>query len=164
MKKTFTFLLIAFVLFSISSCSNDTKEDDTNAIIPEGLVVTANGKTKTYKTEVSETIFEEGTPKEYADLIIKGTLDGNTDERIFIALYRWRTGSNAIYQILYVNDQNESHYYSNITGEGETNYKFKTNTIVNSSDKKLEGRFSGTLSTNGKGTSTDLKGTFKVQY
>lgn len=160
MKRTFTILLTAFLFFSLNSCSNDEKED---AIIPEGLIVTANGKTKTYKTEVTEHVFEKGTSNEYADLIIAGKLE-NSDERIFIALHRGKTGNNAIYQVLYINDKNEEHIYFNVTGEGETNYNFKSNTTVNNNEKKLEGRFSGTLSTNGKGTSTDLKGTFKIQY
>lgn len=64
----------------------------------------------------------------------------------------------------YSNHENEEHIYFNVTGEGEINYNFKTNTIVNNNEKKIEGRFSGTLSTNGKETSTDLKGTFKIQY
>lgn len=160
MKIKIAILLTTFLIFSISSCSNDEDKNDT---IPEGLIVTANGKTKTYKTEVKETIYEEGTANEYADLTIKGTIE-NSDERIFIAFFRGKTGPNAIYQVLYMNDKNEDHNYFNPMGKPEKDYNFESNTIVNSAEKKLEGRFSGTLNANGKGTSTKLNGTFKVQY
>jgi len=163
MRKIFTSIIVFLILFLLNSCSNNDEKEDTNSIIPEGLIVTANGITRTYKVKVEEFVEEKGTANEYTNLVVSGRIE-NSDERIFFSLTKGKIGSNALYHLLYVNDKNEGHYYDNITGQGEVRYDFSTNTLLNNFDKKLEGRFSGKLNTNQKGTSTQLKGTFNIQY
>ncbi|MDR6760866.1 hypothetical protein J2Y38_001064 [Flavobacterium sp. 2755] len=157
MKKASAIILNLLLIFLLNSCSND---EDTNDKIPEGLIVEINGKTTTFETQTTERVKNEGTINEYTELTIIGSIE-NSNERIFISLNKGKTGSDAIHKLLYINSKKEDHHYDS---QDEKEYNFTSNTLINSSEKKLEGSFSGKLLASNKETSTELKGTFNIQY
>ena len=157
MKKAAVIILNLFLIFLLNSCSND---EDTNDKIPEGLMVEINGKITAFEPQIIEYVYNKGAINEYTELTIIGNIE-NSNERIFISLNKGKTGSDAIHKFLYINSKKEDHHYNS---QDKKEFNFTSNTLINNSEKKLEGRFSGILLAANKETSTELKGTFNIHY
>ncbi|MEG2100145.1 MAG: hypothetical protein RRY99_01410 [Flavobacterium sp.] len=157
MKKAAVIILNLFLIFLLNSCSND---EDTNDKIPEGLMVEINGKITAFEPQIIEYVYDKGTINEHTELTIIGNIE-NSNERIFISLNKGKTGSDAIHKFLYINSKKEDHHYDS---QDKKEFNFTSNTLINNSEKKLEGRFSGILLAANKETLTELKGTFNIQY
>lgn len=157
MKKATAIILNLFLIFLLNSCSNDENNNDK---IPEGLTVEINGKITTFEPQIIEYVYNKGAINEYTELTIIGNIE-NSNERIFISLNKGKTGSDAIHKLLYINNKKEDHHYNS---QDKKEFNFTSNTLINNSEKKLEGRFSGILLAANKETSTELKGTFNIHY
>ncbi|RXM49360.1 hypothetical protein [Flavobacterium sp. YO12] len=160
MRKATAIILNLFLIFLLNSCSNS---EDTNDKIPEGLIVEINGKITAFEPEIIEYVYDKGSINEYTELTIIGNIGNieNSNERIFISLNKGKTGSDAIHKFLYINSKKEDHHYDS---QDKKEFNFTSNTLINNSEKKLEGRFSGILLAANKETSTELKGTFNIHY
>lgn len=151
MKKLFLFL--AASALALTSCSSD---DDGGSSIGGTITVTINGQAKTFNSiVVNEQVFDAGTPNEYTDLTVTGTIGSSTDEIIVFELEKGDLGANAIYFMTYTKNNNT--YFGD----------FSANVTTNNNSKVLKGNFSGTFFDNGGSGSNEAvftNGSFDIQY
>lgn len=159
MKKIFTLILIFGLL--LFSCSSDDENDEVIEI-PQSITVKINGITKVFKeVSVSQFVHEEGTSKEYTNLILYGRIEKNGTERITFAIAKkGEINKSSVHQVSYVDGNDDIYYYS-----PSTNLDFFVDLTENSLEGSLKGKFSGTLYENGGGNEFYFeKGSFNVQY
>ncbi len=147
MKKIFLFLALAIVVFSINSCSSDSKSDKATGTISFKV----NGVQKTFNSiHFSEKTYLEGTADEYVGVGIHTDPDNNYDSVNFSFI---KGDMDHIFLFTYIKEGDMGH--DPIDG-------FSFHITSNGDDKKLIGTFSGEMV--GPTDVTITEGSFNIQY
>lgn len=139
MKHKLLLLLWCFSL--LVSCSNDNA-DETLPDIPQSIQMKINGKYKIFQDPiVIETVFNQGQPDEYSNLIIKTWKENESPaEKFYFGAVKRKDGKTTVHHSWYVDSEdNEYIYYPS------SNVNFKIEILPNSEARILKGTFSGTI-------------------
>ncbi|MGK4567594.1 hypothetical protein [Flavobacterium sp. 3HN19-14] len=144
MKKILLFAALALVAFGSTNCSGDLENTNVNRIT---FVVDGFTKIINYVTITST---------DPSVVSIYGQVNGSTVETIRINVYKEATGTGAIQEIVFTQDNVE--YYSSIGNN------VSTNVTANGADHKIKGTFQGNFKSLSNSGKVIDNGSFKITY